>query len=239
VNIPKRRNPKTAAELLAELNNDPEYLKLRAEKRQEHSERFGEVEQQIASVVQDLRARGYKVDGLDQLWTSKTEYKEAVPVLVDWLRKLQSPRAKEAIVRALSVPWAKEADKALIKEFEEAPITEESGLKWAIGNALSVIVNEGMAADIIRLSLEPKHGSARQMIVLALANIKQQRAVEVLRKCLQDEQVSGHAVMALGRISGPEVIEQIEPFLRHPKPWIREEAARAIAEIKSRNDARE
>jgi HEAT repeat protein len=231
----KRRKPKTAAELMADLATDPEYLRRMALKRQEHSERFGEVNRQIRPVLAALRAIGYDVESLDELRRDRTSFQNALAILASWLPRVESYRAKEAIVRALSVPWATEVSKTLILEFEKAPATEEFGLKWAIGNALSIVANEEILDDLIGLSLDTKHGRAREMIVQALSNIQDQRSIQVLVNLLKDDQVAGHAIIALGQLHAIDLVEELEPFLQHPKPWIRSAAEQALSEMKRRD----
>jgi hypothetical protein len=227
----KRRKPKTAVELVAELNQDRAYLERMAVKRQEHSERFGDAKSQITPVVTELRGIGYDVVSLDQLRRSGKEYRNAVPILIAWLDRVENPRAKEAIVHSLSFRWAKEAHEGLLHEFNKAPPSEELGLKWAIGNALSVLADEEILDALVELSLDSRHGRAREMIVEALGNVRNSRSIETLLKCLEDDQVAGHAVLALGRLRAVEALDRLNSFLEHPKPWIRDAAAKAIKQI--------
>jgi HEAT repeat protein len=48
---------------------------------------------------------------------------------------------------------------------------------------------------------------------------------------LDDEDVAGHAVDALGRLRAPEALSHLDRFLQHPKAWIRKEAKKAINRI--------
>ncbi len=48
---------------------------------------------------------------------------------------------------------------------------------------------------------------------------------------LDDDDVAGHAVMALGRLKAPRAREKPEPFLSHPRTWVRAEARKALAKI--------
>jgi len=68
--------------------------------------------------------------------------------------------------------------------------------QWAIGNALWIVADDSVFEDIAALAADPKHGKAREMVVVALGNMQNPEAVEVLRRLLRDDQVAGHAVMA-------------------------------------------
>jgi hypothetical protein len=53
----------------------------------------------------------------------------------------------------------------------------------------------------------------------------------VLVELLEDEQVAGHAVLALRKLAVPETRAAIEPFAEHPRTWVRREARRALEKI--------
>ena len=69
------------------------------------------------------------------------------------------------------------------------------------------------------------------MLALALANTKSERAVEVLIACLEDPDVAGHAVAALGKLKAKKAEQQLQRFLTHPKAWIRQEARKALERL--------
>jgi HEAT repeat protein len=223
----------TAAELMNQLQKDPAYLVRMEAKKKEHEERIDIASAQAAPILQDLTSVGYVVQSLDELRTSKREYRAAISVLLRWLPRVQNVRVKDSIVRALSVPWSTpEVAPVLIKEFELASNVENSGLKWVIGNALSVIADDNVLDKLIDLARNPQHGKAREMLVLALANVKNDKAKMALKILLKDEDVCGYAIMALGKIGSKDAAIDIEPFLTHPKEWVREEARKALTLLK-------
>lgn len=122
-----------------------------------------------------------------------------------------------------------EAQKLLVREFHVAEPT--FGLQWAIGNALSVVADDVVLPDLIELALDNRHGKAREMVTMALGNMKDPRAEDVLISLLTDEEVAGHAIIALGKLKSKKSISAIERFQSHPKTWIRIEAKKALARI--------
>ena len=56
------------------------------------------------------------------------------------------------------------------------------------------------------------------MVVVALGNMSNPRAVDVLLNLLNDDEVAGYAIIALGKLKEEEFKKSIEPFLDHPKP---------------------
>ena len=165
------------------------------------------------------------------------DYQIAIPLLLKWLPQVGNLAVKETLVRALTVKWAKPvAAQPLIEEFRKAPDTSELGLKWAIANALSEVADASVFDDIVGLLRDVRHGRAREMLAVALGNMKEPRAVSVLVELLDDEQVAGHAVTALRKIAPPQARSAIERFIDHPKTWVRNEARRALAKIDKKSD---
>lgn len=205
-----------------------ELIREREERRQRN---IREIRESLAPVVADLQAAGYNVENLDQLRRSGVRYESAVPILLVWLPQVNSSLGKGSIVRALSVPWARPAaGPVLISEFENTPKEAES-LRWSIGSALEVLAEPSLLPRIIEIVTNQENGKSREMFVLALGKIRNPRSTEVLIKLLDDEQVAGHAVMALRKLKAPEALDHLERFTRNPQSWIRNEAKKAIAGI--------
>jgi HEAT repeat protein len=85
--------------------------------------------------------------------------------------------------------------------------------------------------DIIELVENKAYGIARQMLAISLGNMKSPKAVSVLIELLNDPDVDGHAIMALGKLKSKEARSEIERFITHPNTWIRKEAKKALAKI--------
>ncbi len=191
-------------------------------------------QRQLAPLMDELHAAGFGHVTLDELRTSRTAYVLAVPILVHWLSQVTDPSAKESIVRALSVPWAGSlATRALLDEFHRAP-HEWASLKWAIGNAIEVIADPAAATEIVSIIAEPSHGAARQMFVLAVGRIGYRDSIPTLIRLLEDGDVAGHAVMALGKMAAHEAGPMLERLSTSGKPWVRKEAVKALKRIANR-----
>ena len=57
---------------------------------------------------------------------------------------------KEAMVRALSVPFARGAAPMFVTEFERAA-PDQDALKWALGNGLSVVADDAVFESVAGL----------------------------------------------------------------------------------------
>jgi HEAT repeat protein len=226
------QKPITAAELMDQLRQDSTFL-VREQERERRLERLRkEARLAAAPVLEELAKAGFVLETVADLYNKKVNYKGAIPILLRWLPRVENVAVKESIVRALSVPWAKSlAAPALIEEFRWAQDPSGSGIKWAIANALSVVADDGVIHEMIDLIQDRQHGRARQMLAVALENMKDGRAVDVLNQLLKDEEVAGHALIALGQLKARSSRPLIEPFLNHEKAWVRKEAKKALAKI--------
>lgn len=184
-----------------------------------------------ADVLAELAGVGFDVESIGELRKLGAPYPAAVPVLVRWLPRVSDSAVKEDIVRTLSVPWAREAGGALVAAFEAADDSTATGLRWAIGNALEVLANEEIGDDMISIATDRRHGRAREMVVLGLGKLARSRVVHVLVNLLDDEEVVGNAVRALGRLRATEALPRLEALRAHPDVWLRKEATKAIARI--------
>lgn len=222
--------PKSAAELMAELQHDPEYVaKAQQQERQQHdnAEKYSRA---VAPLLEELASKGVWVNTIGELRTRDVaEYRAAVPILLRWLPQVSAENIKEDIVRTLSIPWAKPtAGPILLEEFKKA---DNEGLRWAIGNGLAVAADDSLFEAIVELVEDRRYGKAREMLAVALGNMRDPRATDVLLDLLDDSDMVGHAVMALGHLRAAVARKRIASLVTHPKQWVREEAKKALAAI--------
>jgi len=227
--------PKSAAELMKALRNNPDYQARIASKNRDRMRATADAQLSSALVLDDLRKIGIDVASLDELRTGGRIYAAAIPLLVSWLGKVDDDRVKEALVRTLSVPWAsEEAEGPLIDLYLSLDTNKSHSLKWAIGNALSVISTGKYLDQLLEIVLDKRHGTTRQMIILGLANVFDDRSEGVLIDLLTDPEVAGHAIMALGKCGREKAAARLKPLSKYTTPWVRAEAKKALSMINDR-----
>lgn len=186
-------------------------------------------------ILVDLAAAGFSTRSLADLRRSGTRYRGAVPVLLRWLSQVTDPKVKDELVRALSVPWAKPtATGPLIEQFrlvDESVDPTGLGLRWTIGNALDVLFGDASFDELAELAEDRRYGPARQMVVLGLSKSKRPEAVDVLLGLVDDPDVDGHAVKALGKLKAPAARTALETKLGDKRAWVRGEARKALAKL--------
>jgi hypothetical protein len=190
--------------------------------------------EQLASLMDELKQLVYDVPTPEDLPKTRRRYRDAVPVLLVWLPRIDDIAARESIVRALSVPWARpDAIEPLVREFEQS---NAEAYEWAVGNALSVVADDSAFDDLERIVRDARYGKAREMVVVALGNAKKRRddALRVLTDLLADDELAQHALLGLEKLGDPRAIPSVERLLDADDRWIRTCAKKTLAKLRAR-----
>jgi HEAT repeats len=231
----KRRQSMAAKDLLDQLQGDRSFVARALDNERQRSLAAQSFARAAAPVVADLQRGGYQVESIDELRHSGKRYKDAVPILLNWLTR-SPPDVKEDIVRTLSVPWARPAaSQAMVEEFKEVPLAADptgTGLRWVIGNALEVLADESIVEEMVKIATDPGYGVARQMVVLGLARPRNRKVTGTLISLLNDQDVAGHAAMALGRLRAADARAALEALADNGSvSWFRTEARKALRNL--------
>lgn len=186
------------------------------------------------TIIDGLYERGYSVDNINDLLKLSLGERELVPYLLEILDELTDERDKEYIVRCMGIRGLREAVPKLLSEFQN---TKNNYYRWAIGNSINIIHDMTIEKELIELSSDKKYGTGRQMMVLALGSYKTDSARKCLAALLDDEEVRGHALRALGKCGTPEVLPKIEIYCSADNTWIRKEAVKAVERIRKKEIA--
>jgi hypothetical protein len=222
--------PVSVDDLLAWREQDPAYHEML--RRQAEQVARGEASYRKAAnpVLNDLARIGYPVDRIVELPLFYGRYLEAVPLLLAWLKRTPWAGIKEEIARALTVRWVgPEVGEALVEEFRAAP--KEGGLRWAIGNALCEAGKEDILEDMLAIAGNRDYGRSRQMVVNGLGRFMREDVEYLLLSLLDDDDVVGHAVYALGCLKREHLRTTFEKLLDHPRVLVRREARGALKKL--------
>lgn len=184
----------------------------------------------MAELIKKANDYGFEVKDYNQLDAIKRKIKIFIPVLIKYLEMFEARNYKNAIVGLLGVKGFSEATEILLNKYHDENCNIN---KWSIGDALYSIQDKRFEEKYIEIVKNKANGTSRQMIVILLGKLRCEKAISTLINLLQDSDVEGHVVMALGYFKNDELIKYIEPFLSHDKRWIRKEAEKAIKKIKS------
>lgn len=196
-----KRPPKTAGELMAELERNPEYVARRAEeeKARLEIERASRAEQ--APLLRDLAAVGTRVETVWDLVNSPNNYSEAIPVLTEHLERPYSAGIKEGIARALSIRSAgRAAYDAIVREYRRSPDPSPQGVKFALANAMSVVADRSAVDELMQIARDPREGENRAPLLAALARLGGPSVAGLLEELLDDPLIGEDARKALKRL---------------------------------------
>ncbi|MED4206176.1 HEAT repeat domain-containing protein [Neobacillus mesonae] len=182
----------------------------------------------IEQLKRDVNQEGYRIETYQDLKKLKSKDKNLIPILLKYLKSAEKNNEKEFFVRCLGVRGFTEATETLIEEFLTS---ENRALKWAIGNTLSIILDKSREDDYIDIIKDKQHGTTRQMFAVTLGKLKCEKAIPKLITLLNDEEINGHVIMALGYFNNYELVEKVKPFLEHDEKWIRREAEKSIKKL--------
>jgi HEAT repeat protein len=193
-----REGARTAAELMAELAGDPEYVAQQAKQEQERAQRTAVWRKAERPLVEDLRSRGLGVGSVWDLVNKSQPYPQAVPVLLDHLQRPYPDRVREGIARALAIPEAKAGWNLLLDLFVRERDRTTSGPKWALACALAAAADDDVLPDVIALVQDERHGENRAPLLDALARSRRPEARQMLLELRDTSDLAGDVQRLVG-----------------------------------------
>lgn len=192
-----KRKGITAAEFLAQLQADPEWMAAKAQRDEEHRKEAEALKLAEAPLVDELRAAGFSVSSVWDLVNSPGSYSDAVPILLSHLERPYPPAIRDGIARALAVPETKTAGwDRIVRLFREEPEGRaKQGLAVAVANAADGQVME----DVIGMLRDRELGDDRVLLLSAIRRWRDPRAEEVLKELEADPALKQEVEVILRR----------------------------------------
>lgn len=222
----------SAADLIAELQQDPEYQKKRAERERAHAERVQRTQAAAELVVRELQTAGFAVDAVEELATRYAPISQpAIDILLSWLPRVQDQAVRETIVRALAATAEPFDGRPLARAFDES---RSESLRWAIGNTMALANPTGLAEWVVKAVSDPASGKARETLALATAKlVPTSIACRTLTPLL--EELPGNVAQAFAQCGGSTEAALLQEWRERTKGWQRKEIDRAIRAIRKRH----
>lgn len=192
----RRKRPTTAAQLLSELEADPEFMRRQAQDDAENERRSLELARAEAPLLADLARAGRAVVSVWDLVNTREPYPEAIGVLLDHLERSYPEPVRDGIARALAVREARFAWGRLVHLFRR----EKNGqVKDGLAVAISAMADAEVIDDVIDLATDQRQGPARVLLLRALGRSSDPRAEAALTKLAKDGEVGPEARLLLKR----------------------------------------
>jgi len=177
----------TAAELVAELNADPNYVAARAKAEQERQRIAAELRQAQAPLLEDLRLVGVSVSSVWDLVNTSAPYPNALPILLDHLSCSYPGAVREGIARALAVREAKFAWPKLMRLYQEET---HPRAKDGLAVALAAIADDETIDDLISLIIDSRNGPSRLLLLRPLERSSDPKARQTLIQLQNDPELT-------------------------------------------------
>lgn len=181
-----KNEPITAAELIAMLRSDPEFVARQEHDEAERQKRVAEWRRAEAPLVQELRAAGYAVESAWDLVNTSSSYTGALPILLKHLGRPYPARVREGIARALAVPEARFAWDRLLELYRHE---ETRDAKDGLAVALSVVASDDVIDALLDLVRDSRHGGSRLLLLDALERSSDPRARAALLDLAADPEL--------------------------------------------------
>jgi hypothetical protein len=169
-------------------------------------------------ILAEIRAAGFDVNFIAQLYYEDHPYVPLMPRLLEWLPLVKDETVKDELARAITDKAMRPAAAPLIfSEFAKAP--KGSLLQWILGNALSVVADDSVFDQIAAIARDRNAGNGRPRILDALANMKRSEhraeAVRIAVDCLAEDDlwIQGSALRLLQRFRAKESRPTVEHYL--------------------------
>jgi len=166
----KKQNRVTAAELIARLQADPEWVRDHEEKEAKRKLFEAQLDAEERPLIAELAEVGILVTCVYDLVNARTSYPAAISVLARHLLLPYHTRIREGIARALTVKEARgTAARVVLDELKWLTQPDEKGeFRWTLANALTVIGDKTMEDEIKMLIADDRYQDVHERLQEAL-----------------------------------------------------------------------
>jgi len=167
----------TAAELLAQLENDRDFVARREEQDRAVRAKADAMRTEEAPLVCELQAAGYDVESVWDFVNTSRSYPDAIPILMSHLSRPYSSPLREGIARALGTPAAMGSWDVLIARYRSE---RDLRVKDGLAAAIAAIADDSVLDSLVGLVTDAVNGPSRLFLLRPLAKSRTPEAREAL-----------------------------------------------------------
>lgn len=133
-------------------------------------------------LLEELKSVGVDVESVWKLVNRPNDYNQALPILIKHLRIKYSDTTTSGLVRAISISAAKKYEPAalLIDLFKSYQDQTTTGVKWVIGNALTILATKKDLPLLIEIVSDSAHGLSRRQLIKTIYRLGKNRPEVIL-----------------------------------------------------------
>jgi hypothetical protein len=177
------------------LKSDPDWMREQAERDAGNKQFHALLIEDASPLARALAMINYRVETAWDLVNAQYSYRSALPVLVEHLQRPYHPRNLEGIVRALTVPPARDLAWDALLAIARRPVSSaaEESLQDAAFNALAVIATEADLPILAQMALDRTLGSGRSAFLIRLRRSKYPEIESILARSTEDPDLAPQA----------------------------------------------
>jgi hypothetical protein len=193
---------RTGRDPLVILKSDPDWVREQAERDSKTRQLEKMLADDARPLAQALAACNYRVETAWDFVNAQYSYRSALPVLIEHLERPYHPRNLEGIVRALTVPPARDLAWDALMAIAQRPVSSapEESLQDAAFNALAVIATKDDMPALAAMALDRSLGSGRSAFLIRLRKSKYPEIESVLARALDDPDLAPQARIELRKV---------------------------------------
>jgi len=167
----------TAAEALAILQSDAEWVRQSKEREEKHNAQVARIQAETESeekpLLAELATIGIKLDSVWDLVNTDQHYPQAIPVLLKHLPLVHHPIMREGIARSLTVREARgSAGPLIIQELADEKDLPGSEARWALAHALTVVADRNSIPAIKQLLADIRYADIHDRLQATLKRLR-------------------------------------------------------------------
>lgn len=214
-----------------DINSNPALVKLMIKNSKKDFQKYIEEhpDSLIPPFLQELRELGYIFEIPDQVKGFLPKHKAIIlPIAIRYYQQVKHFNEKDYFMSFFHFKGFEEVIPMLLVDFySDIPQLTRN----FIGDTLYQIRSKKYVGDYLKIIANSEYSHSRQMVVLLVGKLKVENAIPILIKLLDDEDVRGHAIAALGEYKKVELRKHFERFQDNKNSFIRREALKALKKL--------
>jgi len=162
---------KTASELVAELQANPEYVQRSLRQQQESAQSNAAFQAAARPVIEAINKTSVlTLNSAYAIGDAAARYPQIADILVEHLQRAYPESVTKTIAHALAIPQARRFWETLLRLFmnhPDGPVPNRT--KFGIGCALAASADASVLADVLSIMRDPRHGANRGVFLKFLA----------------------------------------------------------------------
>jgi len=186
----KPRGGVSAEEHSKQLQADPEFMLRRAEQEKALAVREALLRQAEAPLVEDLARLGFDVKSVWFLKNNDREFRKAIPVLLDHLRRPYPDIIRAGIAQRLAVRATRKMGwSILVEEFRNTGYDHQH-VKDSLGAALAGAADSSVMGELIDLAKDKNLGPSRIMLLRGIRRSRLPEASQAIAELADDPELT-------------------------------------------------